>query len=102
MSVPASVAQGQGLTAEISMTNTCDQAVKLALGWNVSHDLLVTQLDGTVLWQFWSEPRQAVLRAVTLEIGEKLTYTAEWNGKAQGGSKIPPGSYQLVGIKPSA
>jgi len=79
--------------------NICTETIKLPLGYNIHHDLLVTDLNGEVLWQsLHGQVRILVQVQKFLEPGERLTFEANWSGRDNRGGIIPPGTYQLVGI----
>jgi hypothetical protein len=95
---PKTLIEGAELQAQIITENTCDSQVALMLSYNISEDLLVVDKDSNVLWQYFSEPRQSVLKNVILEAGDRLSANVTWNGKDADGNAVPVGSYQIVGI----
>ena len=93
---PESIKTSEGFTATVEVTNTCDRIIEI--GYGAGGDLLITQIDGKVLWQHYQGGvTPTVLSIQILEAGESFesaVYT--WNGQDWQNKILAAGDYQAV------
>lgn len=95
--VPDSIVAGDGFIAKALVTNTCNRSVDLIYG--VWKDLLITQTDGTVLWQHDQNlPTIGLAYLKTLKMGESFQRASfqSWTGNDWQNKTLTEGDYQAV------
>lgn len=77
--------------------NTGSKSTKLEFSSAKTHDFLVKDSGGKLVWQ-WSADRMfaQVILSKTLKPGEKMAFRSNWNQKTDRGSPVPAGKYKLV------
>ena len=90
---------GETVRMKLTLRNVSDEPVSFSLGGSPPHDFVVTTLDGEQVWH-WKCSRiiLALLGNETLEPGEALEFTGEWEQVDNRGEPVPPGTYLVRGI----
>jgi hypothetical protein len=99
LDIPTTVVLGAIIPFTLTITNTSNRPVEVALGGRPPYDVVVTSADNAVVWR-WSAGKaiQMILETRTLRPGEALKYTVEWDGRTDRGVRVPPGSYEARGL----
>ena len=97
METPSTHQSWHVLSLTMNIKNTCQNMIEAYIS---NSELLVTQLDGTVLWQ---SSEGAISPAIlppptTISPDETLEYKFTWDGRDWNNKKISTGTYQLVGL----
>ena len=97
METPSTHQSEHVLSITMNIKNTCQNMIEAHFSGG---ELLVTQLDGTVLWQ---SSEGAISPAIlppltTISPDETLEYKFTWDGRNWNNKKISTGKYQLVGL----
>lgn len=105
IAVSNEVRTGATLPMTLTLKNTSSAPVALSLGGDssrVQFDLAVTRPDGSEVWRYVLTDRGSAatlrLHTRTLEPGEALELTAEWELRNNSGESVAPGTYRLRGM----
>jgi Intracellular proteinase inhibitor len=99
LEAPDEVDAGQTINLKLIWRNLTDKPVTLTLGGRPPYDFVVTDSEGKELWR-WLEGQtiQEILEIKTVDPGQKLEYTLEWQPVDQAGAELPPGRYMVHGL----
>ena len=99
LEAPDEVEEGQTVNLKLIWRNLTDKAVELTLGGRPAYDFVVTTNEGKQIWR-WLEGEmvQQILEIKTVDPGQKLEFTLEWQPVDQAGAALPPGRYLVQGI----
>jgi hypothetical protein len=99
LEIPAEFQVGQPVPLKLKLRNTSQQPVELILGGRPPYDFVVTKQDGIEIWR-WSHGQaiQAILEVRTLNPGEELEFTTEWQQLDNAGAPIRPDTYFVRGV----
>lgn len=99
LEAPDEVEEGQTVNLKLIWRNLTDKAVELTLGGRPAHDFVLTTNEGKQIWR-WLEGEmvQQILEIKTVDPGQKLEFTLEWQPVDQAGAALPPGRYLVQGI----
>jgi hypothetical protein len=99
LEAPDEVEAGQTVNLKLIWRNLTDQPVGLTLGGRPAYDFVVTTNEGKQIWR-WLEGEvvQQILEIKTVDPGQKLEFTLEWQPVDQAGAPLAPGRYLVHGI----
>ena len=90
---------GDSLDLILRVRNVCEVSTKIAFGGRPAHDFIVTGPDGRVVWRWlYGKVVQQVLGFRTLDPGQELGFSGEWNLRGNELGVLPPGRYQVTGV----
>lgn len=96
LEVPSEVQVGKPIPLKIRVKNTSNRPIELSLG---GYDFVVTNQDSMEIWRWLhGKFRQLSIEFRTLNSGEELEYTAEWQQVDNEGEPVPPGTYWVKGV----
>ena len=90
---------GETVRMKLTLRNVSDKPVSFPLGGVPPHNFVVTTPDGEPVWRW--ECTQVILSLLggeTLEPGEALEFTGEWEQVDNQGEPVPPGTYLVRGV----
>ena len=95
----AEASYGETVRMKLTLRNVSDEPASFSLGGNPSHDFVVTTLDGEGIWH-WKCTKIILdlLGEETLEPGDVLEFTGEWDQVNNRGEPVPPGTYLVHGV----
>ena len=90
---------GDTVSMKLKLRNTSDEPVQFFTGDRPPHDFVVTTSDGEEVWH-WQCAKIILfpLDRKTLEPGEELEFTGEWEQVDNRGKPVPPGTYLIRGV----
>jgi hypothetical protein len=99
LEAPDEVEAGQTVNLKLIWRNLTDKSVELTLGGRPAYDFVLTTNEGKQIWR-WLEGEmvQQILEIKTVDPGQKLEFTLEWQPVDQAGAALPPGRYLVQGI----
>ncbi len=99
LEAPDEVEAGQTVNLKLIWRNLTNQPVELTLGGRPAYDFVVSTPEGKEIWR-WLEGQavQDILEIKTVDPGQKLEFTLEWQPVDQAGAALPPGKYLALGI----
>jgi hypothetical protein len=99
LEAPDEVEAGRTVNLKLIWRNLTDKPVELTLGGRPAYDFVVTTNEGKQVWR-WLEGEmvQQILEIKTVDPGQKLEFTLEWQPVDQAGAALPPGRYLVQGI----
>ncbi len=99
MEVKSEAGFGETVPLKLTVQNISDRPVELYLGGRPPYDFVVTGLDDAEVWHWLcGKIILTILDFKTLEPGEELEFTAEWEQVDNRGNPVPPGTYLLRGV----
>lgn len=99
LEAPDEVEAGQTVKLKLIWRNLTDKAVELTLGGRPPYDFVVTTSEGKEVWRWLAgQTVQDILEIKTVDPGQKLEFTLEWQPVDQSGAALAPGRYLLHGI----
>lgn len=103
MVLPPEVRAREPVPITLRLTNTSRRAVTVNLqGRPVAFDLIVTRLDGTLIWRRLDRAFiSAILQVREIAPGEVLEFSDTWSQQNNGGEKVEAGEYVVRGVLPS-
>jgi hypothetical protein len=99
LEAPDEVEAGRTVNLKLIWRNLTDKPVELTLGGRPAYDFVVTTNEGKQVWR-WLEGEmvQQILEIKTVDPGQKLEFTLEWQPVDQAGAPLTPGRYLAQGI----
>ena len=98
MEVPPQASYGEPVPLKLTLENGSDETVSFILGGGPPHDFIVVTTDGEYVWHWeCAAARILPIRLWSLDPGEKLQYTGEWQQVNYKGEPVPPGDYLVYG-----
>ena len=93
------VSYGETVRMKLTLRNASDEPVYFFTGGRPPHDFVVSTLDGEQVWH-WKCAKiiQQPLDSQTLEPGEEMEFTGEWEQVDNRGEAVPPGTYLARGV----
>jgi hypothetical protein len=90
---------GETVEMKLILRNVSDEPVSFLRGGSTSHDFVITTPDGEQVWH-WKCAKIFTMPLVgeTLEPGETLEFTGEWEQVDNRGEPVPPGTYLVLGV----
>ncbi len=90
---------GETVRMKLTLRNVSDEPVSFYRGGRPSHDFVITTPDGEQAWH-WKCAKISLspLDRETLEPGETLELTGEWEQVDNRGEPAPPGTYLVHGM----
>jgi hypothetical protein len=99
LDAPAEARLGQTVPLKLTWKNVTDRPVKLALSGRPAYDFVVTTPDGREIWRWrHGQATLQILEIKTLNPGEELKGTADWQQVNNAGQPVPPGRYLVRGF----
>jgi hypothetical protein len=99
LEAPDEVEAGQTVNLKLIWRNLTDQPAELTLGGRPAYDFVVTSGEGKEIWRWLAgQAVQDILEIKTVDPGQKLEFTLEWQPVDQAGAALPPGHYLVHGI----
>ena len=97
--VDGQVSYGNAVRMKLTLRNVSDEPVSFVTGGRPPHDFVVSTPDGEQIWH-WKCAKiiQQPLDSRSLEPGEKLEFTGEWEQVDNRGEPVPPGNYLVKGV----
>ena len=98
MEVPPQASYGEPVPLKLTLENGSDETVSFILGGGPPNDFIVVTTDAEYVWHWGcAAARILPIRLWSLDPGEKLQYTAEWQQVNYKGEPVPPGDYMVYG-----
>ena len=90
---------GETVSMKLTLRNVSDEPVDFLTGGRPPHDFVVSTLDGQQVWH-WKCAKTILhpLDSQTLEPGEEMEFTGEWEQVDNRGEAVPPGTYLVRGV----
>ena len=90
---------GDTVSLKLKLQNTSDEPVPFSTGGRPPHDFVVTTANGEKVWN-WGCAKIILLPLdrKTLQPGEELEFTGEWEQVDNRGEPVPPGAYLIRGV----
>ena len=90
---------GDTVSMKLKLRNTSDEPVQFFTGGRPPHDFVVTTANGEEVWN-WQCAKIILLPLDrrTLQPGEELEFTGEWEQVDNRGEPVPPGTYLIRGV----
>ena len=90
---------GDTVSMKLKLRNTSDEPVQFFTGGRPPHDFVVTTANGEEVWN-WQCAKIILLPLDrrTLQPGEELEFTGEWEQVDNRGESVPPGTYLIRGV----
>ena len=84
---------------KLTLRSVSDEPVSFLLGGRPPHDFVVSTPDGEQVWHWkCAKVIEQPLDSKTLEPGEELELTGEWEQVDNRGEPVPPGTYLVNGL----
>lgn len=99
LKVVSEASYGDTVQMKLTLRNVSNEPVNLFIGGTPAHDFVITTFDGEQIWR-WMCARITLqaLSGETLEPGEELAFTGEWEQVDNRGQPVPPGRYLVRGV----
>ena len=99
LEVPAEVPAGRTVSLTLTVKNTANHAINIALGGRPAHDFVVERQAGTAVWH-WTHGQVilSILERRMLQPGDALTFAGQWQQVDHAGQTVPAGSYMVRGV----
>ena len=90
---------GETVRMKLTLRNVSDEPVDFLTGGRPPHDFVVSTPDGEQVWH-WKCAKiiQLPLDSQTLQPGEEMNFTGEWEQLDNRGEPVPPGTYLVRGV----
>ena len=90
---------GDTVLLKLTLRNTSDKPVRFFTGGRPPHDFVITTADGEEVWN-WQCAKIILLPLdrKTLQPGEELEFTGEWEQVNNRGEPVPAGDYLIRGV----
>ena len=90
---------GDTVLLKLTLRNTSDEPVRFFTGGRPPHDFVITTADGEEVWH-WKCAKIILLPLdrKTLQPGEELEFTGEWEQVDNRGEPVPAGDYLIRGV----
>lgn len=93
------VPYGETLSLNFFIQNKSEDTVRFFLGGRPAYDFVVLKSDGTEVWHWLcAKVRQLPLDRKTLDPGESLELSGEWDQVDNQGHPVPAGRYAVRGV----
>ena len=99
LEAPSQVAYGKTVHMNLTLRNISDEPARFYMGGIPAHDLAVATADGKNIWHW--QCGQIILGLMggeTLEPGEELELSGQWEQVDHRGEPVPAGTYLIRGI----
>ncbi|MCY4415785.1 MAG: META domain-containing protein, partial [Chloroflexi bacterium] len=99
LEAPSQVAYGETVHMNLTLRNISDEPSQFYMGGIPAHDFAVATADGENIWRW--QCRQIILGLMggeTLEPGEELELSGQWEQVDHRGEPVPAGTYLIRGI----
>ncbi len=99
----AAIQPGEPLYLRLTFTNPLDRPARLVFPTSAMADFRVETVEGEPVWSL-SEERAAIPgpHEIVLAPGASRSFEEVWQGRAEGGEGVKPGSYVAVGLVPAS
>ena len=99
LEVEDQVSYGETVQMKLKLRNVSDESITFYLGGGPPHDFVVSTPDGKQVWH-WMCAKFTLLALYirTLEPGEEMEFTGEWEQVDNRGEPVPPGTYVVRGV----
>ena len=99
LEVDGLVSYGDAVRMKLTLRNVSDEPVDFVTGGRPPHDFVVSTPDGEQVWH-WLCAKIILLPldSQTLEPGEVMEFTGEWEQVDNRGEPVPPGDYLVQGV----
>ena len=98
MEVPPQASYGEPVPLKLTLENVSDETVSFILGGGPPHDFIVVTTAGEYVWHWGcAAARILPISLWSLDSGEKLQYTGEWQQVNYKGEPVPSGDYLVYG-----
>ena len=99
LEVEDQVSYGETVQMKLKLRNVSDESITFYLGGGPPHDFVVSTPDGKQVWH-WMCAKFTLLALYirTLEPGEEMEFTGEWEQVDNRGEPVPPGTYLVRGV----
>ena len=95
----AKASYGDTVLLKLKLRNTSDEPIQFYTGGRPPYDFVVTTADGEEVWNWQcGRIRELPLDGRTLQTGEELEFTGEWEQVDHRGEPVPPGTYLIRGV----
>ena len=93
------VPYGEAVQLKLTLRNVSDEPVNFSTGGNPPHDFIISTPEGEQVWH-WKCGKiiQQPLDGQTLQPGEEMGFTGEWEQVDNRGEPVPPGSYLVRSV----
>lgn len=90
---------GETVSMKLTLRNVSDEPVDFLTGGRPPHDFVVSTPDGEQVWHWkCAKVIQQPLDSQTLQPGEEMEFTGEWEQVDNRGEPVPPGTYFVRGV----
>ena len=99
LEVVSTAPYGDTVFLKLTLQNTSDEPVRFYTGGRPPHDFIITTADGEEVWH-WLCAKIILLPLdrKTLQPGEELEFTGEWEQVDNRGEPVPAGDYLIRGV----
>ena len=90
---------GETVQMKLKLRNVSDDPITFHLGGRPPHDFVVSTPEGEQVWHWMcAKFTLSILDIKTLEPGEEVEFTGEWEQVDNRGEPVPPGTYLVRGV----
>ena len=90
---------GETVQMKLRLRNVSDDPITFHLGGRPPHDFVVSTPGGEQVWHWMcAKFTLSILEIKTLEPGEEVEFTGEWEQVDNRGEPVPPGTYLVRGV----
>ena len=90
---------GETVQMKLKLRNVSDDPITFYLGGRPPHDFVVSTPGGEQVWHWMcAKFTLSILDIKTLEPGEEVEFTGEWEQVDNRGEPVPPGTYLVRGV----
>ena len=90
---------GETVEMKLTLRNVSDGLVSSYLGGSPAYDFVISTADGELVWHWMcAKFTLASVKIETLEPGEELEFTGEWEQIDNRGEPVPPDIYLVRGV----
>ena len=99
LEVEDQVSYGETVQMKLKLRNVSDDPITFYLGGTPPHDFVVSTPEGEQVWHWMcAKFTLSIMNIKTLEPGEEVEFTGEWEQVDNRGEPVPPGTYLVRGI----
>ena len=90
---------GETVQMKLKLRNVSDDPITFYLGGTPPHDFVVSTPEGEQVWHWMcAKFTLSIMNIKTLEPGEEVELTGEWEQVDNRGEPVPPGTYLVRGV----